>query len=89
MKTSLTETKQIEAHLFQTLGEEALVFEARLILEPGLYEKTVWQQKTYALVQDYGRRKLRAELEAVHQKLFSEVQHETFRQKILRIFSNP
>jgi hypothetical protein len=87
MKTSLTETKQIEAYLLQPAGEDTPVFEARLILEPGLHEKLLWQQKTYALLHRFGHRQLRAELEAVHQKLFREAEHRTFREKILQLFT--
>lgn len=87
MKTSLTETKQIEAYLLQTAVEDTPVFEARLILEPGLHEKLLWQQKTYALLHRYGRRQLRTELEAVHQKLFREAEHRTFREKIFALFN--
>lgn len=86
MKTSWIEIQQIETHLLRPDHEEALVFEARLILEPALQEKLLWQQKTYALVHEYGRRKLRTEIETVHQKLFREPAHESFRKKILQIF---
>lgn len=87
MTTSLIETKQIEAYLLQSAGEDEPVFEARLILEPDLHEKLLWQQKTYALLHRYGRRQLRAELESVHGKLFREAEHRTFREKILHLFT--
>jgi hypothetical protein len=87
MKTSWTETQQIESHLHLLDEANAPVFEARLILEPALLEKLQWQQKTYALVHEYGRRKLRAEIELLHQKIFREPAHESFRKKILQIFN--
>jgi len=83
----LIETEQIEAHLLR-LSEpgEALVFEARLLLDPELRDKMNWQQKTYHIVRQYGRQELRAEIEAVHQQLFNRPEHSGFRQKIMRLF---
>ncbi len=87
--TSWNETQQIEAHLYGLADTgTALVFEARLLLEPELADKLVWQQKTYAVIQQYGRRQLKQEIEAVHQQLFTQPQHLTFSQKIRLLFSN-
>ncbi|MDB5134575.1 MAG: hypothetical protein JWP37_1178 [Mucilaginibacter sp.] len=88
MRTSLLETEQIEAHLLR-LSEsgDMLVFEARLLLEPELQDKMIWQQKTYNIVRQYGRNQLKQEIENVHQKLFTEEHHQSFRQKIIRLFS--
>ncbi|MBS1503008.1 MAG: hypothetical protein JST32_13155 [Bacteroidetes bacterium] len=88
MRTSLPETEQIDAHLLR-LSEagDRLVFEARLLLEPELRVKMHWQENTYALVKKYGREELKKEIKAVHQQLFTEQKHISFRQKILGIFS--
>ncbi|HUP13667.1 MAG TPA: hypothetical protein VM187_15705, partial [Niastella sp.] len=64
------------------------VFEARLILQPALQENLLWQQKTYEIIKQYSRRRLKAEIEAVHQQLFTEPEHISFRKRILGIFSN-
>jgi hypothetical protein len=88
MRTSLIETEQIEAHLLN-LSEpgDALVFEARLLLEPELRNKMHWQRKTYHIVRQYGRQQLKQEIEAVHQQLFNRPEHARFRQKIMRLFT--
>ena len=87
MRTSLHEIQQIEDYLFQYAGEaDACLFEARLILEPALREKMAWQQKTYELITQYSRRQLKAELEAIHQKLFTAPAHRSFRDRIRSIF---
>lgn len=87
MRISLIETEQIEAHLLHLSGPgDALVFEARLLLDPELKDKMHWQQKTYHIVRQYGRQQLRQEIEAVHQQLFSRPEHAGFRQKIMRLF---
>lgn len=88
MRTSLIETEQIEA---QVLGlsqpGDTLVFEAKMLLDPELKDKILWQRKTYAIVRRYGREQLEQEIEAVHQKLFNESGHQSFRQKIMKLFS--
>ncbi len=90
MRTSLVETRQIEAYLLETgEGGDNLVFQARLLLEPELGEKMRWQGKTYDLVRSYGRQALRKEIEAVHEQLFTGPEHASFRQKIARLFSKP
>jgi len=87
--TSWNETEQIEAHLTGRLDTgDSLVFEARMLLEPELGDKVLWQQKTYNIIQNYSRRQLKKEIEAVHQKLFTQPQHISFNQKIRRLFTN-
>jgi hypothetical protein len=89
MMTSWNETEQIEAHLSGRLDTgNALVFEARLMLEPGLSDRVLWQNKTYKVIQTYGRKQLKREIEAVHQKLFTQPGHTSFSQKIKAFFTN-
>ena len=89
MRTSSTETERIEAHLMQRSEPgDQLVFEARLLLEPELGEKTQWQREAYRIVKLYGRDQLKQEIEAVHQKLFTQKKHLRFSQKISRLFTN-
>ena len=90
MKTLWNETRQIELHLSGKANTgDALVFEAQLILDPDLHDKVLWQKKTYAIINNYGRAQLKNEIEAVHQKLFTATEHTSFRQKIRRLFKNP
>ena len=89
MKTSLNETRLIEMHLLgKAPAKERMLFEARLILQPDLKQSMYWQQKTYRLVQLYGRQQLKEEIEQIHQALFSPATaHQSFRQKILSLFN--
>ena len=88
MRTSLNEIKQIDDRLFsQASIEDALLFDAMLILDPGLSDKVLWQKRVHRLVQQYGRKKLKAEIESVHRQLFTEPVHQSFRQKILSLFN--
>jgi len=89
MRTSLVETEQIEAYLLQLSDPgDSLVFEARLLLEPGLHEKLQWQKETYHMVSIYGRDQLKKEIDAVHQNLFTQPEHTSFSHKIRRLFTN-
>jgi hypothetical protein len=87
MRTSLNEIKAIDDHVLKLAPpDEALLFEAKLIINPALYEQIVLHKQTLSLVKQYGRNNLKAEIEAVHQKLFGQPEHESFRQKIMRLF---
>jgi hypothetical protein len=88
MTTSWNETKQIEAHLQGTATTgDALVFEAKLMLDNTLADKVIWQQKAYDAIQQYGRRQLKKEIEQVHGQLFTQRGHSSFAQKIRRLFT--
>ncbi|MFD2870986.1 hypothetical protein ACFS5N_00820 [Mucilaginibacter ximonensis] len=88
MTTSWNETQQIEAVLTGTASPgDALLFEAKLMLDNELSDKVIWQQKTYALIKQYGRRELKAEIEAVHEHLFTKPENQSFSQKIWQLFS--
>ncbi|MBO9203082.1 MULTISPECIES: hypothetical protein [Niastella] len=87
MRTSLHNIQQIEDYLLKYAGEaDQCLFEARLLLQPALHEQLLWQQKTYAIIRQYSRRQLKAEIESVHQHLFNEIEHITFRRKIMALF---
>jgi len=89
MTTSWNETEQIEAYISGSADAgEKLLFEAKLILEPSLQDKVIWQRQTYNLIQHYGRRQLKQEIEAVHQQLFTKTEHRSFSQKIRSFFIN-
>ena len=88
MKTSWKNTQRLDDYLGQRLNpEEALLIEARLVLEPELRDTLRWQQQTHALVRAYGRQQLRREIQSAQQKVFHQPEHHGFRQTILRLFS--
>lgn len=87
MKTSLTKLQEIEGFVLQSADvPDRLVFEARMIVDPALKYEVTLQTDAYALIQHYGRHKLKVELEKVHQTLFTQPVHQHFRQKILALF---
>lgn len=88
MKTSWNELVLIEDYLLSDRkGTDRTLHEARMILQPGLRESVFWQEKTYHLVQQYGRQQLREEIEQVHEKLFTAPEHHSFRQRIMKLFA--
>lgn len=88
MQTSLNELRLIEDYLFCGCEEEErCLFEAKLILQPELKENVYWQKKTYQIVQNYGRKQLKSEIEQVHETLFNTHEHRSFRQRIMRLFN--
>jgi len=86
----LNDIQQIDDYLLKYAGEaDRGLFEARLILHPALREHMAWQQKTYTIIRQYSRRQLKAEIESVHEQLFNEPEHISFRQKVLALFYPP
>ncbi len=88
MKTLWSDTKAIDDFLSGRLkAEEAVLFEARLLLEETLRDNLAWQQQTYGLIKNYGRNRLKKEIQAAERKLFEHSRYESFRQRIAAIFS--
>jgi hypothetical protein len=89
MRTSLNNIVQAERHLLKkSTPASSLLFEAKMLINDELKSDVAAQQQVYSLVQQYGRKQLIAEIEAVHQQLFNEPEHLNFRQKIAHIFLN-
>lgn len=87
MRISLIEVQKIENFLLGSdIPSEQLVMEARIILDSDVADKVSWQRKTYHLVHDYGREKLREEIRAIDHKLFSDRKYQTFQDRIRSIF---
>jgi hypothetical protein len=87
MRTSLNNIKLIDDYLLNKVTKgDKLVFEANLILNPDLADGLLWQKQTHAMVNHYSRKKLKAEIENVHQQLFNAPGHKSFKQRILRLF---
>jgi hypothetical protein len=88
MRTSLNNIKEADDHLLGlSAPQDSLLFEAKMIINPeAAIECNMWHKQTLNLVQQYGREQLRADMEAVHNQLFTLPEHQNFRQNILRFF---
>lgn len=87
MKTSWNSTKLIEQYLKGQLSvDDALVFKANLLIDPLLRMNLSLQKKIYLLVTLYGRKKLKAEIEQVHNRLFENPDKIIFQERIHHLF---
>lgn len=83
----MNEVQHIDQYLNRALSpEEHVLMEARLLIDPALHDKVLWQKRSYELIRAYGRKQIRLEIEAAHRRLFSENQFSAFRQTIKNIF---
>ena len=87
MRTSLNEIALIDKHIFDNgTHEDAILFEAMLILDTNLPGQVMWQKKAHVLVLQYGRKKLKGEIASVHNQLFAQPEYQSFRQRIFSLF---
>jgi len=88
MRTSLTDIQQTEKYIKGEMSAgDALVFEARLITSPLLRTNMFFQQKCYALLQLYNRKKIKEAAETVHNRLFTDPGKADFQQCINQLFN--
>ncbi|OOQ61179.1 hypothetical protein BC343_22325 [Mucilaginibacter pedocola] len=84
----MTEIQAIDQHVQGSAAPgDKLLFDAKLLLDAELPQKVQWHKQTLALVNQYGRKNLRGVISDVHNQLFTQPEHQSFRQKILRLFS--
>jgi len=87
MRTSLNDIKTIEDYLLGHLSDDdALLFEANMILNSDLADDIKLQQNTYAVIRQYSRQKIKAEITAVQEKLLIAPENQNFLQRIANLF---
>ena len=87
MRTSLNNIKTIDGYLFGNIAPgDALLFEAKMLLSSALTDDVQLQKNTHAVIKQYGRQSIKAEIMAVQQKLTTEPQHSNFIQRIVNLF---
>lgn len=90
MTISWNDLKHIDAYLQHTLPpEEAVLFQARLLTEPQLCRQVALQKKVHHLIRLFSRRQVKAEVAAVHKKMFSDPAQKDFQQSIFQLFNKP
>jgi len=83
----LNEIRLLEAYLENKLEPmDALVVDARLLIDEELADNLLLQQRSYRLIRHYGRHTLREQLKAVEQEFIHKPQNKTLIQKIRRYF---
>jgi hypothetical protein len=87
MRTSLNKIKETEDFIFKRMKpDDALLFKARLILDPVLRMQLALQRKVYTLIRLYGRKNLKTEIISVQENIFSTNE---FREEIDQLFLKP
>lgn len=90
MRTSLNDIKKAEDLLSGKLSApEAVLMQARLLIDPVLRMNVEFQRRAYALITLYGRRKVKAEIEDVHDRIFQDPARAAYREEIAQLFSKP
>jgi hypothetical protein len=85
----MNETAHIEQYILGKLApEDRLLFEATLLIDDELAEKTMLQQQLHEVILLSGRRQLRKELAAIDRKVFRDRKYSRFQRKILSIFNS-
>ena len=89
MKTSWNEIQLADDFLEDHIPpQERLIVEAQLIVNPAFRFSLQLQKKLHALVKSYGRKKMKAEAEVIHQKFFSDPGRKIFQNDIQQLFNN-
>ncbi len=89
MKISLNKIREAENFLDGRMSAGAsLLFQVRLVCDPGLRLDVALQQKVRDLIRMYHRKKVREEVGSVHERIFSDPVKSGFSQSILLHFKD-
>lgn len=88
MRKSLNEIQQIENYVLGRMNEQEYQdFQILLFIDAHLQSEVDVQTEAYALIKGYARKKLKAELSAVHERVFNQPDKAWFWQKIKDLFT--
>jgi hypothetical protein len=89
MRTSLNNIKRIDDFISGKLSPtNSLIFQARLLLDYDLRQQVQWQKRTVALINLYGRKKLRKEVEKIHRDIFAVNSDHFLKHRVRELFIN-
>jgi len=87
MRTSLNNIKVIDDYLLGNIDPgDKLLFDANMLLNNDLKDDISHQQKTYAIIRQYGRQKIKCEIIAVQQILATAPKYHSFMQRVTNLF---
>ncbi len=87
MRTSLNRIKAIDDYLLGCMAPgDKLLFEACMLLSNDLKNDVEHQQSAYAVIRQYSRQKIKAEIRTVQETLATASQHRGFMQRIASFF---
>jgi hypothetical protein len=88
MKTSFPEILQTEKYVQHDLAaDDALVYEARLLVDAELRRDTYFHRAVHRLVRIYHRKKLKLEVEIIHNRLSNDPANAAFRKAMMKLFN--
>ena len=89
MRISLNNIREIESYIEGTMDRnEAVLFEEKMRSDSLLRLNVSLQEKVLDIVRMYHRKRLKIELEELHQRMFSDPGKAAFRKSVMRIFRN-
>ena len=79
--------REIERYVEGTMEvNETFLFEEKMRRDPLLKLDVILHEKVMAFIRMYHRKKLKEEVEEVHQRLFNDPVKASFRESVMRIF---
>ena len=89
MRSSLNKIQEAEQFIQKQLpSDETLVYEAKLLTSPLMRWNTAVLKFTLRLVKLYHRKKLKKDVNEVHQNLFSQGSNSDLKNQIQKIFQS-
>jgi hypothetical protein len=89
MKTSSTDLSRTEKFLRGELRTpDALVYEANLLIDEDMRKKTFYHRMVHSLVRAYHRKKLKAEVQDVHNQLFNDPAKAHVWREVIKLFKS-
>ncbi len=89
MRTSLIEIQKIDQFVSGAFPpDEALVFEAKMIVDPVLTENTLLHRKLLCIIACLQRKKMKKQVADLSQDLFADPRKQSFRNQINSIFKH-
>jgi len=89
MKTSISDVIQTENFISGQLpADERVLFEARLIVDSSLRVNTFYHRLVHRLVAFSHRKKIKRELENIHERLFQDPNKLHFKESVLKHFKS-
>jgi len=87
MRTSLNNIKTIEEYLEEKISPgEGLLFEAKTLLNSELATDVQHQEKSYAIIRQYSRQKLKQEIIAIQKMFVTAPENRDYLHRVTRLF---
>jgi len=87
MRISLNNIREIESYIEGTMDRnDAVLFEEKMRSDSLLRLNVSLQEKVLSIIRMYHRKRLKIELEELHQRIFNDPGKVTFRERVMGIF---